>query len=160
MGERTTPAGLGRLYVCRTTDLEKNLLTDLQPLGELLDIKPGMLTYKDGDDEESAHETKGFRTTFGGSMEGPSEELMERLMQPVKWDVELQRKPGRMPRKMKKAYRKGSQYCRDTKWKRKAKAYARRFIYRLPNAEMVVTQEQRERLSATISVINANKKED
>jgi len=146
MGERTIPAGLGRLYVCRTTDLEKNPLTDLQPLGELLDIKPGMLTYKDGDDEESAYETKGFRTTLGRIKAEPSEELMELLMQPVKWDVELQHKLGRMPRKMKKAHRKGSQYCRDTKWKRKAKAYARRFIHRLPNAEIVVTQEQRERL--------------
>lgn len=160
MGERTIPTGLGRLYVCRTTDAEKNLLTDLQPLGELLNIKPGMLTYKDGDDDGSAYETKGFRTTSGRIKVEPSEEMMELLMQPRKWDVELQHKLGRMPRKMKKAHRKGSKYCRDTKWKRKVKAYARRFNYRLPNAEIVVTQEQRNRLSVTISAINVNKKED
>lgn len=55
-----------------------------------------------------------------------------------------------MPRKMKKAYRIGSRYRRDTKWKRKAKLYERRFIYRLPNAEMVVTREQFGVLEATI----------
>lgn len=45
----------------------------------------------------------------------------------------------------------GDRYQRDTKWKRKAKAYARRFIYRLPNAEMVVTREQMGVLEATIN---------
>jgi len=69
---------------------------------------------------------------------------------PRKVDVEIRREMGKMPRKMKKAYRMGDRYQRDTKWKRKAKAYARRFIYRLPNAEMVVTREQTGGLEATI----------
>jgi hypothetical protein len=61
---------------------------------------------------------------------------------PRKVDVELRRDMGKMPRKMKKAYRVGDLYKRGTKWKRKAKAYARRFIYRLSDAEMVVTRKQ------------------
>ena len=61
---------------------------------------------------------------------------------PRKVDVEIRREMGKMPRKMKKAYRTGSRYRRDTKWKRKAKAYERRFVYRLPDAEIVVTREQ------------------
>ena len=67
-----------------------------------------------------------------------------------KWDVTIGQEVGKLPRKMKKAYRMGDRYQRDTKWKRKAKAYARRFIYRLPNAEMVVTREQMGVLEATI----------
>lgn len=69
---------------------------------------------------------------------------------PSNVDVEIRRELGKMPRKMKKAYRMGDRYQRDTKWKRKAKAYAHRFIYRLPNAEMVVTREQTGVLEATI----------
>ena len=78
----------------------------------------------------------------------PTRELLKDM--PSKVDVEIRREIGKMPRKMKKAYRTGSRYRRDTKWKRKAKAYERRFIYRLPNAEMVVTREQFGVLEATI----------
>lgn len=78
----------------------------------------------------------------------PIRELLNDI--PSKVDVEIRRELGKMPRKMKKAYRTGSRYLRDTKWKRKAKAYERRFIYRLPNAEMVVTREQFGVLEATI----------
>ncbi len=78
----------------------------------------------------------------------PIRELLNDM--PSKVDVEIRREMGKMPRKMKKAYRTGSRYRRDTKWKRKAKAYERRFIYRLPNAEMVVTREQFGVLEATI----------
>ena len=70
----------------------------------------------------------------------PIRELLNDM--PSKVDVEIRRELGKMPRKMKKAYRIGSRYRRDTKWKRKAKAYERRFIYRLPNTEMVVTRDQ------------------
>ena len=80
--------------------------------------------------------------------EAPIYKLLENM--PSKVDVEIRRKQGKMSRKMKKAYRTGSRYRRDTKWKRKAKAYERRFIYRLPNAEMVVTREQFGVLEATI----------
>ena len=59
--------------------------------------------------------------------------------------------PRRLPRKMKKAYR--SDYSRNTKYVRKVRNY----IYRnmrntrhIHNAEIVMTQEQQGRLSATI----------
>lgn len=78
----------------------------------------------------------------------PIRELLNDM--PSKVDVEIRRKRGKMPRKIKKAYRTGSRYRRDTKWKRKAKAYERRYIYRLPNAEMVVTRKQMGVLEATI----------
>ena len=75
-------------------------------------------------------------------------ELLNDMLSKV--DVEIRRELGKMPRKMKKAHSTGSRYRRDTKWKCKAKAYERRFIYRLPNAEMVVTREQFGVLEATI----------
>ena len=78
----------------------------------------------------------------------PIRELLNDM--PRKVDVEIRREMGKMPRKMKKAYRMGDRYQRDTKWKRKAKAYARRFVYRLPNAEMVVTRDQMGVIEATI----------
>ena len=120
--------------------------------------KEGILTYSIEDDGS---------TKDGGAWENPMRhsyeitgeavvsevgdsirELLEGV--PRKVDVEIRREMGKMPRKMKKAYRIGDRYRRDTKWKRKAKAYARRFVYRLPDAEMVVTREQMGVLEATI----------
>lgn len=114
--------------------------------------KCGMLTYQvedDGAQRTAVHHTyeitgKAVVTNVGT----PIRELLNDM--PSKVDVEIRRELGKMPRKMKKAYRTGSRYRRDTKWKRKAKAYERRFIYRLPNAEMVVTREQMGVLEATI----------
>lgn len=120
--------------------------------------KEGMLTYKMEDDcatKDSGAWENPMRHSYeitGRVMvtnEGdPIRELLNEL--PDKVAVEIQREIGKMPRKMKKAYRIGSRYRRDTKWKRKAKAYERRFIYRMPNAEMVVTREQFGVLEATI----------
>lgn len=120
--------------------------------------KSGMLTYQEEDDGA---------TKDGGAWENPirhtyeitGETVVTNVGDPIrellngtpsKVDVEIRRELGKMPRKMKKAYRTGSRYRRDTKWKRKVKAYERRFIYRLPNAEMVVTRKQREMLEAII----------
>ena len=120
--------------------------------------KEGMLTYNIEDDG-STKESGAWRNPMRHSYEitgeavvtnvgDPIRELLEDM--PSKVDVEIRREMGKMPRKMKKAYRMGDRYQRDTKWKRKAKAYARRFVYRLPNAEMVVTREQMGVLEATI----------
>lgn len=120
--------------------------------------KEGMLTYS-VDDDGSTKDGGAWRNSMRHSYEitgeavvtnvgDPIRELLEDM--PRKVDVEIRREMGKMPRKMKKAYRMGDRYQRDTKWKRKAKAYARRFIYRLPNAEMVVTREQIGVLEATI----------
>ena len=120
--------------------------------------KEGMLTYS-VDDDGSTKDGGAWRNPMRHSYEitgeavvtnvgDPIRELLEEM--PRKVDVEIRREIGKMPRKMKKAYSTGDRYQRDTKWKRKAKAYARRFIYRLPNAEMVVTREQFGVLEATI----------
>ena len=120
--------------------------------------KEGMLTYEvedDGSTKDSGAWENPMRHSYeitGNVMVtdagNPIRELLNDM--PSKVDVEIRREIGKMPRKMKKAYRIGSRYRRDTKWKRKAKAYEHRFIYRLPNAEMVVNREQFGMLEATI----------
>lgn len=82
-------------------------------------------------------------------MEETSDELMALLKKPLKCDVKLQRQLGRMPRKMKKAHR--SDYPRNTKWNRKVTNYLRRMTIYLRNGELVVTEEQFNCLSVTIS---------
>ena len=120
--------------------------------------KEGMLTYSVDDDDSTKdggawerpmrHSYKTTGEAVVVNVGDPVRELLKDM--PRKVDVEIRREIGKMPRKMKKAYRTGSRYSRDTKWKRKAKAYARRFIYRMPDAEMVVTREQMGVLEATI----------
>lgn len=155
MGEQPPFAGLGKLYFCRVEDMEKAP----QPLGEPVTIRPGMLTYKD-DDEKPSYATKGLSIGFNATMEEPGEELLQLLLTPPnRWDVKLEQKPGRMPRKMKKAYCHGWLYRRETKWKRKAGNYRRRLLVTLHNAEIVVTKEQRDRLASTIEVTISGKPE-
>ena len=125
--------------------------------------KEVMLTYTDEDDllqlygDSGAYYSKphSFEITGEAVVTNVADSIRELLNDtPRKVDVKIQREMGKMPvkmpRKMKKACRIGDRYQRDTKWKRKAKAYARRFVYRLPNAEMVVTREQMGVLEATI----------
>ena len=148
MGEQQPFAGLGKLYFCRVEDTEK----EPQPLGEPVTIRPGTLTCKD-DDEKPSYATKGLSATFTGTMEEPGEELLQLLLTPPnRWDVKLEQKPGRMPRKMKKAYCHGWLYRRDTKWKRKAGNYRRRLSLTLHDAEIVVTKEQCDRLSDVLNI--------
>ena len=120
--------------------------------------KEGMLTYNiedDGSTKDSGAWENPMRHSYEITGEAvvtnvgdPIRELLEDM--PSKVDVEIRREMGKMPRKMKKAHRMGDRYQRDTKWKRKSKAYTRRFVYRLPDAEMVVTREQMGVLEATI----------
>lgn len=121
--------------------------------------KEGMLTYNNEDDgstkDSGAWENPtphSFEITGEAVVTNVGDSIRELLNDmPRKVDVEILREmPNVMPRKMKKAYCMRNRYQRDTKWKRKAKAYARRFIYRLPDAEMVVTREQMGTLEATI----------
>jgi hypothetical protein len=120
--------------------------------------KEGMLTYNNEDEETTkdsgAYYSKphSFEITGEAVVTNLADSIRELLNDtPRKVDVEILREmPNVMPRKMKKAYRMRNRYQRDTKWKRKAKAYARHFIYRLPDAEMVVTREQMGTLEATI----------
>lgn len=148
MGEQEPLAGLGsKMYVCCIEDKDKEPV----PLGEPITIKPGMLTYKD-DEPKNEYSAKGFSVGMNLTMEGPSPELIEMLKRPALVDVVLERKPGRMPRKMKKAYEYGWLYRRDTKWKRKAGNYRRRMMMTLHDAEIVITKEQRDRLAGMLDV--------
>ena len=120
--------------------------------------KEGMLTYNNEDDgstkDNGAYYSKphSFEITGEAVVTNAGDPIRELLNDiPRKVDVEILREmPNVMPRKMKKAYCMRNRYQRDTKWKRKAKAYACRFVYRLPDAEMVVTREQTGKLEATI----------
>ena len=120
--------------------------------------KEGMLTYNtedDGSTKDSGTWERPMRHSYEITGEAVVSEVGDSIREllegvPRKVDVEIRREMGKMTRKMKKAYRTGSCYRRDTKWKRKAKAYERRFVYRLPDAEIVVTREQMGVLKATI----------
>lgn len=120
--------------------------------------KEGMLTYNtedDGSTKDSGAWERPMRHSYeitGEAVVSEVDDSIRKLLEgaPSKMDVEIQREMGKMPRKMKKAHRIGNLYRRDTKWKRKAKAYERRFVYRLPDAEIVVTRQQMEALEATI----------
>lgn len=137
--EDKMPAGLGKLYFCRVEGLKDNPDAQPIPIGEAVSISPGMLTYKDDGDARPDYSAKGFSDTFTVTMEEPSDELMELIKKPQKWDVKIQRPLERMPRKMKKALRSG--YPRNTKWKRKVANYLRRMTIYLRNVELVVTEE-------------------
>jgi len=76
-----------------------------------------------------------------------------------RYEHRSQQKPGRMPRKMKKAYCHGWLYRRDTRWKRKAGNYRRRLLVTLHNAEIVVANEQHDRLASTIEMTISGKAE-
>ena len=128
--------------------------------------KEVMLTYTDEDDLLQLYGDSGAYYSKPHSFEITGEAVVTNLAgsigsirgllndTPRKVDVKIQRDLGKMPlkmpRKMKKACRMGDRYQRDTKWKRKAKTYARRFIYCMPDAEIVVTRGQKGGREATI----------
>ena len=120
--------------------------------------KEGMLIYNTEDDvsaKDSGAWERPMRHSYEITGEAVVSEVGDTIREllegaPRKVNVEIRREMGKMPRKMKKAYRTGSCYRRDTKWKRKVKAYERRFVYLLPDAEIVVTREQMGVIEATI----------
>ena len=120
--------------------------------------KEGMMTCSiedDGSTKDSGVWERPMRYSYEITGEAVVSEVGDSIREllegaPRKVDVEIRREMGKMPRKMKKAHRIGNLYRRDTKWKRKAKAYERRFVYRMPDAEMVVTRQQMGAIEATI----------
>lgn len=131
-------------------------------------VKEGMMTYSIDDDGMTNDDGSWARPirhhyeiTGEGSLQDVGGSTRDLLTdKPWRVDVEMRTSPGKMPRKMKKAYRIGSRYRRNTKWKRKAEAYKRRRVnlYRLPDAEMVVTRDMYRRLETTIkgSILQCN----
>ena len=62
--------------------------------------------------------------------------------------ITIAKEPGKMPRKMKKAYR--STHRRETKWKRKANNYIKRKTYHAQHATMEVTGNDGQTVSCEI----------
>ena len=119
--------------------------------------KSGMLTYLDTVEkaEEPKHEefNKSWDISCNalvseGDIPNPLKDMMRG---PQLVNVKIERPIGKMPRKMKKAHEHGWLYCRDTKWKRKAGNYRRRMIMTLHDAEIVITKQDQETLTATIT---------
>lgn len=152
-GDDECPAGLGEVKVIDLTPhkaevpnpIEKTLKdtpkmffipeqtehgTEWHVLGEVKNITSGQLTYLD----EPKDEKDGSAWVL---------EDMGKVDVCMEWKHD-----GRLPRKMKKALT--SDYRRDTKWKRKLSAWQRRNRITLHDAEVVVTRQQQDTLSAVI----------
>ena len=123
--------------------------------GQMVEAKCGQLTFAE---EDVSTKDDGFRVgsfnkscdiECNGLVHEVSDELNDLFdKSPQDIQVAIERKPGKMPRKMKKAYR--SDYSRNTKWVRKANNYIKRNIWRAQHAEMVITKEDFSTLSATL----------
>ena len=106
--------------------------------------KEGMLTYNIEDDD-STKDSGAWENPMRHSYEITGEAVVTNVGDPIrellndmprKVDVEIRREMGKMPRKIKKAYRMGDRYQRDTKWKRKAKALSMMYDVRCKRADV------------------------
>jgi len=160
MGEQSQqPAGLGRLFVCPAEDFERlgmdAPMTEI-PLTEPATLSPGMLTYKDTDDKPQGGWPSPISLHAVAKAE-PDEVLQQLLQGAQTFDVTIERKLPRLPRKMKKAYR--SDYPRNTKWKRKVANLIRRRSRTLHDCEVVVTPEQHDRLARQLNTVTITPRE-
>ena len=160
MGEQSQqPAGLGRLYFCPAEELERlgmdAPMTEI-PLVVPATLSPGMLTYKDGDGKPE----RGWPANilFHVVPKAEPDEVLRQLLQGAQtFDVTIERKLPRLPRKMKKAYR--SDYPRNTKWTRKVANLIRRQSRTLHDCEVVVTPEQHDRLARQLNTVTITPRE-
>ncbi|MCR5680597.1 MAG: hypothetical protein K6G08_10390, partial [Prevotella sp.] len=120
------PAGLGKLYFCPAEEFERlgmDAPMEEIHLAEHATLPPGMLTYEDTDDKPE----RGWpaNISFHAVAKAEPDEVLQQLMERAQtFDVTIERKLPRLPRKMKKAYR--SDYPRNTKWTRKVANLIRR----------------------------------
>ena len=118
--------------------------------------RSGMLTYLDTVEraEEPKHDD-GFKQSWditGNALvrEGDLSDTLKDMMRgPQLVNVRIERPIGKMPRKMKKADRRDP--YGKTKWGRKATCYRRRHVTMLNAAEVVITKQDQETLTATIT---------
>lgn len=155
MGEQSQqPAGLGKLFVCPAEEFERlgmdAPMTEI-PLAEPATLSPGMLTYKDTSDKPYGGRPSHISFHATATVTDPDEVLQQLLQGAQTFDVTIERKPPRLPRKMKKAYR--SDYPRNTKWTRKVANLIRRQSHTLHDCEVVVTQEQHDRLARQLNTV-------
>ena len=143
MGEYTQqPAGLGKLFFCPAEEFERlGMAAPMQEvqLAEPERLTPGMLTYEDGGDGKPKCGWPANISLHATVKAEPDEVLQQLLQKAQTFDVTIEHKPARLPRKMKKAHR--SDYHRDTKWKRKVANLIRRHMHTLHDCEVVITQE-------------------
>ena len=115
----------------------------------------GMLTYLNTVDkaEEPKHEE--FNKSWDISCNALVQEgdipdpLRDMMRGPQLVNVKIERPIGKMPRKMKKADKRDP-YCK-TKWGRKAFNYRRKHSTIINDAEIVITKQDQETLTATIT---------
>lgn len=161
MGEQTQqPAGLGKLFFCPAEEFERlGMAAPMQELhlAETARISPGMLTYEDGGDGKPECGWPANISFHATAKVEPDEVLQQLLQKAQTFDVTIERKLPRLPRKMKKALR--SDYPRDTKWKRKVANLIRRHRHTLHDCEVVVTQEQHDRLAQQLNIVTITPKE-
>ena len=125
--------------------------------GEVIGTAPlGMLTYLDTVEKpESHYSNKGFQKSWDISCnalvtDGDIPDPLKDMMQgPQLVNVKIERPIGKMPRKMKKADKRDP-YCK-TKWGRKAFNYRRKHSTIINDAEIVITKQDQETLTATIT---------
>ncbi len=161
MGEQSQqPAGLGRLFVCPTDIFEKQGMDAPMEeihLAEPATLSPGMLTYKDTDDKPQGGWPANISFHTTATVAEPDEGLQQLLQGAQTFDVTIERKPPRLPRKMKKAYR--SDYPRNTKWKRKVANLIRLQSRTLHDCEVVVTPEQHDLLARQLNTVTITPRE-
>jgi len=160
MGEQSQqPAGLGRLYFCPADIFEKQGMDAPMEeihLAEPATLSPGMLTYKGTDDKPQGGWPSPI--SFHAVAKAEPDEVLQQLMERAQtFDVTIERKLTRLPRKMKKAYR--SDYPRNTKWTRKVANLIRRQSHTLHDCEVVVTPEQHDRLACQLNTVTITPRE-
>lgn len=160
MGEdMQQPAGLGKLYFCPADIFEKQGMDAPMEeihLAEPARLIPWSLPYKDGDDKPERGWTANI--SFHAVAKAEPDEVMQQLMERAQtFDVTIERKLPRLPRKMKKAYR--SDYSRNTKWKRKVINLIHRRSHTLHDCEVVVTTEQHDRLAHQLNTVTITPRE-
>lgn len=160
MGEdMQQPAGLGKLFVCTAEEFERlgmdAPMTEIH-LAEPATLSPGMLTYEDDDKPQGGWPAPiSFHAT--ATVTEPDEVLQQLMERAQTFDVTIERKLPRLPRKMKKAYR--SDYPRNTKWKRKVANLIRRQSHTFHDCEVVVTPEQHDRLACQLNTVTITPRE-
>lgn len=160
MGEQAQqPAGLGKLFFCPAEEFERlGMAAPMQEiqLAEPSRLSPGMLTYEDGSDGKPERGLPA-NISFHATAKAEPDEVLQQLLQKTQtFDIIIERKLQRLPRKMKKAYR--SDYHCDTKWKRKVANLIRRHRHTIHDCEMVITQEQRDRLARQLNIVTITPK--
>jgi hypothetical protein len=159
MGEQSQqPAGLGKLYFCPAEEFERlgmDAPMEEIHLAEPATLSPGMLIYEDDDKPQGGWPSP---ISFHAVAKAEPDEVLQRLMERAQtFDVTIERKLPRLPRKMKKAYR--SDYPRNTKWTRKVANLIRRQSHTLHDCEVVVTPEQHDRLARQLNTVTITPRE-